>query len=70
MAKCMNVQGWISGEKCMESPCSAKGSWFVAHRFPKTADRENVTEKCISGTKVVRSVAVKVAAGRLITMIQ
>lgn len=57
----------------MESPCmsgSAKGSWFVAHRFPKTADRENVTEKCISGTKVVRSVAVKVAAGRLITMIQ
>lgn len=46
----------------------AKGSWVVAHRFHKIADRKNRTEKC--GTKDVRSVAVKVAPGSLVTMIQ
>lgn len=73
MTKCMNVPSWIPGEKCIESPWvsgSAKGSWVVAHRFHKTADTENMTEKCICGTKAVRSVAVKVTAGSLITMIQ
>lgn len=68
MTKCMNVPSWISGEKFIESPWvsgSAKGSWVVAHRFQKTTDRKNMTEKCICGTKAVRSVAVKLAAGIL-----
>lgn len=73
MTKCMNVPSWISGEKCIESSWvsgSAKGNWVVAHRFHKTAERENMIEKYICGAKAVRSVPVKVAAGRLITIIQ
>lgn len=73
MTKCMNAPSWISGEKCIESPWvsgSATASWVVAHRFQKTTDRKNMTEKCICGTKAVRSVAVKIAEGSFVTIIQ
>lgn len=70
----MNVQSWISGEECIGAlwiSGRAKSSWVVAHRFcKKIADRENMPEKPISGTKAISSVAVKEATGSLITMIQ
>lgn len=50
--------------------CLAVPKEVVAQRFHKTADRKNMAEKCICGSKAVRKVAVQVAAGSLITVIQ
>lgn len=51
-------------------PDRVKGIWIVAHIFRKNiTGRENLPEKCISGTKTSSSVSVK-AMGNLITIIK